>query len=71
VAAGIGVFAGQFWWHPVLVGAAVFSSALFILFWDGTAQQLANQGVVGILINLAILVALFGFRWPGFDLGQK
>jgi uncharacterized membrane protein YphA (DoxX/SURF4 family) len=67
VAAGIGVFAGQSWWHPVLAGAAVFSSVIFILFWNGTAQRLDNQGGVGILINLAILVALFGFHWPDFD----
>lgn len=67
VVAGIGVFAGQSWWHPVLVGAAVFSSVIFILFWNGTAQRLDNQGGVGILINLAILVALFGFHWPDFD----
>jgi len=67
VAAGIGIFAGQSWWHPVLVGAAIFSSAIFFLFWDGTTQQLANKGGVGILINVAILVALFGFHWPKFD----
>jgi len=67
VAAGIGVFVGQSWWHPVLVGAAVFSSTIFILFWDGGMQNLANKGAVGILINLAILVALFGFHWPKFE----
>jgi hypothetical protein len=67
VAAGISVFAGQSWWHPVLVGSAIFSSAIFILFWDGAVQQLDNKGGVGILINLAILVALFGFQWPDFD----
>ena len=67
VLAGIGIFAGRSWWHPVLVGSAVFSSFIFILFWDGGMQQLANKGGVGILINLAILVALFGFHWPDFN----
>jgi len=67
VVAGISIFAGQTWWYPVLIGSAVFSSAIFILFWDGAAQQLANKGGVGILINLAILVALFGFHWPKFE----
>jgi hypothetical protein len=67
VAAGIGVFASQPWWHLALVGSAVFSSAIFLLFWDGSMQQLANKGGVGILINLAILIALYGFHWPNFD----
>ena len=67
IVAGIGIFVGQSWWYPVLVGSAVFSSLIFILFWDGAATHLDNQGAVGILINLIILVALFGFRWPQFD----
>ena len=66
VAAGIGVLAGQSWWQPVVMGAAVFSSTIFILFWDGTAQQLPNKGAVAILINAALLVALMLFQWPKF-----
>ncbi len=67
VAAGAGVFAERSWWHPVLVGSAVFSSAIFIFFWDGGVQHLSDKGAVGIVINLAILVALFGFQWPKFE----
>lgn len=58
-AAGIGILAGLSWWQPVLSGAAILSSAIFIVFWNGTGQDLANQGAVGILINLAILAAAF------------
>ena len=64
VAAGIGIFAGQFWWRPLLAGTAVFSSAIFILFWDGAVQRPADKGAVGILINLIILVALFSGYIP-------
>lgn len=67
VVAGIGIFTGLPWWRPVMVGSAVFSSTILILFWDGAVQQLDNKGAVGVLINLAILVALFGFQWPDFD----
>jgi hypothetical protein len=56
VAAGFGILAGQAWGRPVLIGSAVFSAALFILFWDGVAQQIDNKGGVGVLINLALLV---------------
>jgi hypothetical protein len=58
------VFARQAWWRPVVVSVAVFSSIIYILFWDGSLQSLDNKGGVGILINIAILVALLVLRWP-------
>ncbi|MAT97120.1 MAG: hypothetical protein CL608_08260 [Anaerolineaceae bacterium] len=64
VAAGIGIFAGQAWFRPVLAGTAVFSSAIFILFWDGGWQNLDDKGGVGLLINVAILIAVFVLHWP-------
>ncbi|MBE0524522.1 MAG: hypothetical protein IBX40_09365 [Methanosarcinales archaeon] len=36
----------------------------FIIFWDGELQKLADKGGIGILINIAILVALLILRWP-------
>ena len=66
VAAGIAIFVGQSWWRPVVVGAAAFSAAIFVLFWDGGLQKMADKGVIAILINLAILVAVLIFRWPDF-----
>jgi len=67
VAGGIGFFARQTWWHPAIVAAAIFSSLVYLLFWDGGWSHLDNKGGVGILINLAILAALLVFRWPAFD----
>ena len=67
VAGGIGILAKQAWWRPALVSAAVFSSGVYVLFWDGGMQNLDNKGGVGILINLAILAALLIFRWPDFE----
>jgi len=56
VVGGTGILVGQAWWHPVVVGSAVLSAAIFILLWDGKMQKLADKGGIGILINLAILV---------------
>jgi hypothetical protein len=67
VIGGIGIFARQTWWRPVVLVTAVFSSVIYILFWDGGFQHLGNKGGVGILINLAILAALLIFQWPRFD----
>lgn len=64
VAGGIGVFVGQAWWRPVVAGSAGFSAAIMILFWDGKRQRLSDQGSIGVLINLAILAAVFFLRWP-------
>lgn len=62
VAGGIGIFASHSWWRPVIIGAAAFSSAVYILFWNGGMQNLDGQGGVGILINIAILVAVLILR---------
>ncbi len=64
VAGAIGIFVSQPWWRPVVVGAAVFSTVVYILLWNGRMQNLDGQGVVGILIDLAILVAVLVLRWP-------
>ncbi|GIK42942.1 MAG: hypothetical protein BroJett011_67750 [Chloroflexota bacterium] len=55
VVGGAGIIAGWAWWRPVVVGVAVFSTGLFILFWDGKMRELDNQGGIALLINMAIL----------------
>lgn len=67
VAGGIGILVRQVWWQPVVVGSAVFSAVVYLLFWDGTLQKLDDKGGVGVLINIAILVALLILRWPDFE----
>ena len=67
VAGGIGILLGQAWWNPVVVGSAAFSAAMIVLFWNGKIQRLDDQGLIAILINVAILVAVLVLRWP--DLG--
>jgi hypothetical protein len=62
IAGGIGIFVQQTWWRPVLMGSAVFSAAIILLFWDGNTQMLVQKGFLGLLINLAILVILFVFQ---------
>ena len=66
VAGGAGILVGQSWWRPLVVGSAVFSTAIFVLFWDGRRQKLNDQGAIAILINTAILVAVLVFQWPNF-----
>lgn len=59
VAGGTGVLLVQPWWRPVVVGSAAFSALSFLLFWDGKMQKLHDKGGIGVLINIAIVVAVF------------
>lgn len=67
VGAGVGVLAGQGWWRPLAIGSAALSAVLYLLFWNGRLQGLDNQGGVGLLIDLAVLVLVLIFNWPHFD----
>ena len=64
VAGGAGILGKQAWWRPLVVGAAVFSSVICLLFWDGALRNLDDKGAIGILINVAILTAVLIFQWP-------
>ncbi len=63
VAAGPGLLFEQGWWRPVVVGAALLSTLIFILFWDGKLQALDAKGGVGVLINLLILAIVLLLNW--------
>ena len=64
VVSGLGVFFRADWWRTVTITSAVFSSVLYFVMWNGQFQRLPDQGGVGILINLAILVLIMVFKWP-------
>lgn len=57
-AGGLGIFFGQAWYQSVTLAAAVLSTILYILFWNGKMQNLDGQGWVGILINMVILASI-------------
>jgi len=63
-AGGIGMLVSQTWWRPLIVSATAFSSVVYLLFWNGKTQNLDGQGLVAILINAAILVAVLILRCP-------
>jgi hypothetical protein len=67
VVSGLAILFKQGWWRPLILGAAAFSSVLYLLFWDGKLQNLDDQGGIGLLIDLALLVAILVFRWPEVD----
>jgi len=64
VASGIGLFVSGDWWRPLLVGSAILSAVVILLFWDGTGGQLVEKGLVGFLINVGILLLVLVLNWP-------
>ena len=64
VAAALAVFTEQAWWSQAAIVAAVFSAVVILLFWDGGMQMLMQRGLLGLLIDVAIVVALAVLDWP-------
>lgn len=62
VAGGAGILVRQAWWRPVVLGSAAFSAVIIVLFWDGVLRNLDDKGAIGLLINLAILVAVLVWK---------
>jgi hypothetical protein len=56
IIAGIGTLTGGAWARPVLIGAAIFSATLMVIFWDGKPTMVVEKGLVGLTINVALLV---------------
>ena len=67
IVGGVGMLVNQAWWQTVVVGVVAFSSFVYILFWNGRMQNLDGQGLVGILINIAILLLALIVRWPAAE----
>jgi len=67
-AGAIGIFTSRPWWQPTVVGAAIFSSLIYILMWNVKAHNLDGQGGVGLVVNLVLLVLILIFHWPRLGL---
>jgi hypothetical protein len=64
IVGGIGVFANTDWWTTFMTTAAIASSVGVFLFWDGSFEMLVQKGLLGLLINIAVLAGLWIFNWP-------
>jgi hypothetical protein len=65
VIVSIGVFANTEWWPTALIATALASSIGIILFWDGSMDLLVQKGLLGLLLNFALLILRFIFDWSG------
>jgi hypothetical protein len=62
VAGGVGMLGRQDWWRPIVMVSAALSAAIVIVFWDGGLDLIVQKGLVGLLIDVGIVAALFVLR---------
>lgn len=58
---GVGFLFSQAWATITIITAAILSTLLYALFWDGRKKHLDRQGGIGVLINVAILATFLLF----------
>jgi hypothetical protein len=49
------------WWRPLAIGSAALGIVAFAVFWDGQAQFLFQEGAIGAVISLTLLVSAMAF----------
>jgi hypothetical protein len=58
------VFPG--WWRPLAIAGAAVGIVAFAVFWDGQTRLLIEEGALGAIISLVLLVVAMAFR-PAFS----
>lgn len=59
VGAGVALLARSDWLRWLLPAAALLSSVLILLFWQGGLEMWAQKGLMGLLINVVLVVAFW------------
>ncbi len=58
-------FAGPAAWRPLAIAASAVAIASFLVFWDGRAERLVDEGAIGAVLSLVILLAAIAFPHLG------
>lgn len=49
------------WWRPLAIFGAAVGIAGFAVLWDGQTQRLAQEGAIGAVISLVLLVSAIAY----------
>jgi len=49
------------WWRPLAIVGAAVAIVAFAVFWDGQIQLLTQEGAIGAVISLILLVCAIAF----------
>ncbi len=61
MAGGAGLLLNQGWWRSVTLASAVVSLVTVVLFWDGKLSMLTERGLIGLLIDVAVILYITRF----------
>jgi hypothetical protein len=50
------------WWRPLAITAGGLGIVAFLVFWDGQARLLLDEGAIGALLSLVLIVG--ALAWP-------
>lgn len=64
---GITIFERHANWYFLAIGSSLFSTFIYLAFWNGKLERMNSQGAIAVLINIAIAMSILIFRWPKFD----
>lgn len=63
-ATGTALIARQSWWGVLATAAAVISTVVIALAWNGRFHGLSEQGLFAIIINVVVVVSALVLHWP-------
>ena len=52
------------WWASAGSVAAIVSTVVIVLAWNGSLNDLADQGLFAIMINVVVVVSALVLKWP-------
>jgi hypothetical protein len=61
MAGGAGLLLNQGWWRSMTLASAVVSLVTVVLFWDGKFSMLTEKGLIGLLIDVAVILYITRF----------
>jgi hypothetical protein len=50
------------WSEYVIILGCILTSMTYLLFWDGQLKRIDNQGGIGVLISMGIILLVFFFK---------
>jgi len=65
--AGVALMSHQAWWEALAAAMAAVSTLMIVLAWNGRMYELSEQGLVAVIINVAVVVSALVLHWPNIQ----
>ncbi len=60
VVSGLGMIINKEWSQSLVLFSAILSSVVLLVFWDGNTVQIVEKGLIGLVFNIVIIIAILG-----------